>query len=66
MCLFTKNENRILNCAEYTEAVLIFQKLNTQSQQRGAVAQGRSLSPYRLRYIEEWIAYRPCGKLLLG
>ncbi|MDR1289920.1 MAG: hypothetical protein LBK06_01820 [Planctomycetaceae bacterium] len=34
----------------YAEAVLKFGKLNTQSQQRGAVVQGRSLSPYRLRY----------------
>ncbi|MDR1480451.1 MAG: hypothetical protein LBJ00_16070 [Planctomycetaceae bacterium] len=29
---------------------LKFLKLNTQAQQREAVAQGRSLSPYRLRY----------------
>ncbi|MDR1290651.1 MAG: hypothetical protein LBK06_05570 [Planctomycetaceae bacterium] len=35
----------------YTEAVLKFQKLNTQSRQRGAVVQGRSLLPYRLRYM---------------
>ncbi|MDR1480250.1 MAG: hypothetical protein LBJ00_15040 [Planctomycetaceae bacterium] len=28
-----------------------FPKLNTQAQQREAVVQGRSLSPYRLRYI---------------
>ncbi|MDR1478215.1 MAG: hypothetical protein LBJ00_04670 [Planctomycetaceae bacterium] len=34
----------------YTEATLKFLKLNTQTQQREAVAQGRSLSPYRLRY----------------
>ncbi|MDR1477815.1 MAG: hypothetical protein LBJ00_02620 [Planctomycetaceae bacterium] len=34
----------------YTEAVLKFLKLNTQAQQREAVVQGRSLSPYRLRY----------------
>ncbi|MDR1479803.1 MAG: hypothetical protein LBJ00_12795 [Planctomycetaceae bacterium] len=27
-----------------------FQKLNTQAQQREAIAQGRSPSPYRLRY----------------
>ncbi|MDR1479848.1 MAG: hypothetical protein LBJ00_13020 [Planctomycetaceae bacterium] len=27
-----------------------FPKRNTQAQQREAVAQGRSLSPYRLRY----------------
>ncbi|MDR1480543.1 MAG: hypothetical protein LBJ00_16550 [Planctomycetaceae bacterium] len=27
-----------------------FPKLNTQTQQREAVAQGRSLSSYRLRY----------------
>ncbi|MDR1290711.1 MAG: hypothetical protein LBK06_05885 [Planctomycetaceae bacterium] len=35
----------------YAEAVLKFKKLDTQAQQRGAVVQGRSLSPYRLRYI---------------
>ncbi|MDR1478488.1 MAG: hypothetical protein LBJ00_06050 [Planctomycetaceae bacterium] len=34
-----------------TEATLKFLKLNTQAQQREAVVQGRSLSPYRLRYI---------------
>ncbi|MDR1291254.1 MAG: hypothetical protein LBK06_08635 [Planctomycetaceae bacterium] len=34
----------------YAEAVLKFKKLNTQSQQRGAIVQGRNLSPYRLRY----------------
>ncbi|MDR1477914.1 MAG: hypothetical protein LBJ00_03125 [Planctomycetaceae bacterium] len=36
----------------YTKAVLKFPKLNTQAQQREAVVQGRSLSPYRLRYNE--------------
>ncbi|MDR1480665.1 MAG: hypothetical protein LBJ00_17190 [Planctomycetaceae bacterium] len=35
----------------YTQAVLKFLKLNAQAQQREAVVQGRSLSPYRLRYI---------------
>ncbi|MDR1290302.1 MAG: hypothetical protein LBK06_03785 [Planctomycetaceae bacterium] len=35
----------------YAKAVLKFAKLNTVAQQREAVAQGRSLSPYRLRYI---------------
>jgi hypothetical protein len=35
----------------YVEVVFKFEKLNAQSQQRGAVAQGRSLSPYRLWYI---------------
>ncbi|MDR1479559.1 MAG: hypothetical protein LBJ00_11525 [Planctomycetaceae bacterium] len=35
----------------YTEATLKFLKLNTQAQQREAVVQGRSLSPYRLRHI---------------
>jgi hypothetical protein len=35
----------------YAEAVLKFAKLDTQAQQRGAVVQGRSLLPYRLRYI---------------
>ncbi|MDR1478349.1 MAG: hypothetical protein LBJ00_05350 [Planctomycetaceae bacterium] len=34
----------------YTEATLKFLKRNTQAQQREAVVQGRSLSPYRLRY----------------
>ncbi|MDR1290987.1 MAG: hypothetical protein LBK06_07295 [Planctomycetaceae bacterium] len=34
----------------YAEAVLKFAKLNTVAQQREAVVQGRSLSPYRLRY----------------
>ncbi|MDR1289799.1 MAG: hypothetical protein LBK06_01210 [Planctomycetaceae bacterium] len=34
----------------YAEAVLKFGKLNTQAQQRGAIVQGRSLPPYRLRY----------------
>ncbi|MDR1290744.1 MAG: hypothetical protein LBK06_06050 [Planctomycetaceae bacterium] len=34
----------------YAEAVLKFAKLNTAAQQREAVVQGRSLSPYRLRY----------------
>ncbi|MDR1479002.1 MAG: hypothetical protein LBJ00_08670 [Planctomycetaceae bacterium] len=33
-----------------TQAVLKFLKLNTQTQQRETVTQGRSLSPYRLRY----------------
>ncbi|MDR1289580.1 MAG: hypothetical protein LBK06_00115 [Planctomycetaceae bacterium] len=37
---------------KYAKAVLKFAKLNTVAQQREAVAQGRSLSPYRLRYIE--------------
>ncbi|MDR1289931.1 MAG: hypothetical protein LBK06_01875 [Planctomycetaceae bacterium] len=49
---FTKLNN-------YTEAVLKFTKLNTQSQQRGAVVQGRSLSPYRLRYSN-------AGRLFMG
>jgi hypothetical protein len=40
------------NFLKYAEAVLKFEKLNTQSQQRGAVVQGRSLPPYRLRYSE--------------
>ncbi|MDR1477345.1 MAG: hypothetical protein LBJ00_00205 [Planctomycetaceae bacterium] len=38
----------VVDC--YTEATLKFLKLNTQAQQREAVVQGRSLSPYRLRY----------------
>ncbi|MDR1480808.1 MAG: hypothetical protein LBJ00_17925 [Planctomycetaceae bacterium] len=38
----------------YTQAVLKFLKLNTQAQQREAVVQGRSLSPYRLRYIGKY------------
>ncbi|MDR1291101.1 MAG: hypothetical protein LBK06_07870 [Planctomycetaceae bacterium] len=36
---------------QYAEAVLKFAKLITAAQQRGAVVQGRSLLPYRLRYI---------------
>ncbi|MDR1480457.1 MAG: hypothetical protein LBJ00_16100 [Planctomycetaceae bacterium] len=36
----------------YTEATLKFLKLNAQAQQREAVVQGRSLSPYRLRYTQ--------------
>ncbi|MDR1478934.1 MAG: hypothetical protein LBJ00_08325 [Planctomycetaceae bacterium] len=35
----------------YTEATLKFLKLNTQAQQREAVVQGRSPSPYRLRLV---------------
>ncbi|MDR1290958.1 MAG: hypothetical protein LBK06_07140 [Planctomycetaceae bacterium] len=38
-------------CGKYAEAVLKFAKLNTATQQREAVVQGRSLLPYRLRYI---------------
>ncbi|MDR1477908.1 MAG: hypothetical protein LBJ00_03095 [Planctomycetaceae bacterium] len=34
----------------YTQATLKFMELKTQAQQREAVVQGRSLSPYRLRY----------------
>ncbi|MDR1478628.1 MAG: hypothetical protein LBJ00_06765 [Planctomycetaceae bacterium] len=37
-------------CPSYTEANLKFLKLNPQAQQREAVVQGQSLSPYRLRY----------------
>ncbi|MDR1478777.1 MAG: hypothetical protein LBJ00_07525 [Planctomycetaceae bacterium] len=36
--------------SRYTETTLKSLKLNTQTQQREAVVQGRSLSPYRLRY----------------
>jgi hypothetical protein len=37
----------------YTQAILKFPKRNTQAQQREAVvAQGRSPSPYRLRYTK--------------
>ncbi|MDR1479292.1 MAG: hypothetical protein LBJ00_10150 [Planctomycetaceae bacterium] len=46
-----KGQNRLPKPAlAYTQAVLKFHKLNTQAQQREAVVQGRSLSPYRLRY----------------
>jgi hypothetical protein len=34
------------------KAVLKFVKLNTAAQQREAVTRGRSLLPYRLRYIK--------------
>ncbi|MDR1290826.1 MAG: hypothetical protein LBK06_06460 [Planctomycetaceae bacterium] len=40
----------------YAEAVLKFAKLNTAAQQRGAVVQGRSLSPYRLWYKKKYIS----------
>jgi hypothetical protein len=36
----------------YAKAVLKFAKLNTVAQQREAVSRGRSLLPYRLRYIQ--------------
>ncbi|MDR1290936.1 MAG: hypothetical protein LBK06_07025 [Planctomycetaceae bacterium] len=42
--------NEFLSCI-YAEAVLKFTKLNTAAQQREAVTRGRSLLPYRLRYI---------------
>ncbi|MDR1290863.1 MAG: hypothetical protein LBK06_06650 [Planctomycetaceae bacterium] len=47
----------------YTEAGLKFKKLNTQAQQRGAVVQGRSLSPYRLRYNYLMISDNSCYTL---
>jgi hypothetical protein len=36
---------------------LKFETLDTQAQQRGAVVQGRSLSPYRLRYKQPLCAF---------
>ncbi|MDR1479881.1 MAG: hypothetical protein LBJ00_13185 [Planctomycetaceae bacterium] len=42
----------IVLCRLYTEATLKFLKLNARAQQREAVVQGRSLSPYRLRYTD--------------
>jgi hypothetical protein len=47
----------------YTQAVLKFPKLNAQTQQREAVVQGQSLSPYRLRYITPKSASSACGFL---
>ncbi|MDR1480290.1 MAG: hypothetical protein LBJ00_15250 [Planctomycetaceae bacterium] len=44
---------------KYTEAVLKFLKLNPQAQQRETVVQGRSLSPYRLRYNEYCLSFVP-------
>jgi hypothetical protein len=41
---------------KYAKAVLKFAKLNTVAQQREAVIRGRSLLPYRLRYIYRSIA----------
>ncbi|MDR1141947.1 MAG: hypothetical protein LBL62_09665 [Planctomycetaceae bacterium] len=41
------------NSHHYAKAVLKFAKLNTVAQQREAVTRGRSLLPYRLRYISE-------------
>ncbi|MDR1477627.1 MAG: hypothetical protein LBJ00_01660 [Planctomycetaceae bacterium] len=52
LCFF-RLKARCIVCAmkiNYTQAVLKFLKLDTQAQQREAVVQGRSLSPYRLRY----------------
>ncbi|MDR1477492.1 MAG: hypothetical protein LBJ00_00960 [Planctomycetaceae bacterium] len=45
-----KSIKKIICSTYYTEATLKFLKLNPQAQQREAVAQGRSPSPYRLRY----------------
>ncbi|MDR1480287.1 MAG: hypothetical protein LBJ00_15235 [Planctomycetaceae bacterium] len=45
-----KSANEFQYGIVYTQAVLKFLKLDTQAQQREAVVQGRSLSPYRLRY----------------
>ncbi|MDR1478779.1 MAG: hypothetical protein LBJ00_07535 [Planctomycetaceae bacterium] len=44
-------EENFNDYSDYTEATLKFMELNTQAQQREAVVQGRSLLPYRLRYI---------------
>ncbi|MDR1478222.1 MAG: hypothetical protein LBJ00_04705 [Planctomycetaceae bacterium] len=45
-----------------TEVALKFLKLNPQTQQREAVVQGRSLSPYRLRYTASYaVGVKPCG-----
>ncbi|MDR1477854.1 MAG: hypothetical protein LBJ00_02820 [Planctomycetaceae bacterium] len=44
----------------YAEATLKFLKLNTQAQQREAVVQGRSLSPYQLRYDNKSYNYTKC------
>jgi hypothetical protein len=51
----------IFHFVQYTKAVLKFPKLDTQAQQREAVVQGRSLSPYRLRYIWVVFEYRSCA-----
>ncbi|MDR1291068.1 MAG: hypothetical protein LBK06_07705 [Planctomycetaceae bacterium] len=52
--MFFKQSKKLSPCPLcslwYAETVLKFEKLNTQAQQRGAVVQGRSLPPYRLRY----------------
>ncbi|MDR1478089.1 MAG: hypothetical protein LBJ00_04020 [Planctomycetaceae bacterium] len=47
--LYPDNPVILLSCLT-TEAVLKFLKRNTETQQHEAVVQGRSLSPYRLRY----------------
>ncbi|MDR1480166.1 MAG: hypothetical protein LBJ00_14615 [Planctomycetaceae bacterium] len=47
----------------YTEATLKFLKLDTQAQQRESVVQGRSLSPYRLRYNVFEVG---CGKPVIS
>ncbi|MDR1479127.1 MAG: hypothetical protein LBJ00_09305 [Planctomycetaceae bacterium] len=44
--------------AHYAEATLKFLKLNTQTQQREAVVQGRSLPPiHRLRYNQRMLNF---------
>jgi hypothetical protein len=53
MRLITFGDRYLLAILFYAEAVLKFAKLNTAAQQREAVTRGRSLLPYRLRYI--WV-----------
>ncbi|MDR1478443.1 MAG: hypothetical protein LBJ00_05825 [Planctomycetaceae bacterium] len=52
-CIFCYTEAEAMGRFHYTQAVLKFLKLDTQAQQRETVVQGRILSPYRLRYIEQ-------------
>ncbi|MDR1479864.1 MAG: hypothetical protein LBJ00_13100 [Planctomycetaceae bacterium] len=48
---FRKTRKTIfLSLPSYTQATLNFMELNTVARQREAIVQGRSLSPYRLRY----------------
>ncbi|MDR1289948.1 MAG: hypothetical protein LBK06_01970 [Planctomycetaceae bacterium] len=58
--MFTTRLNRYQKTI-YAEAVLKFAKLNTAAQQREAIVQGRSLLPYRLRYI---LVVEPVGNIL--
>ncbi|MDR1290005.1 MAG: hypothetical protein LBK06_02265 [Planctomycetaceae bacterium] len=50
----------------YAKAVLKFAKLNTVAQQREAVNRGRSLLPYRLRYLCVFVGYELYFRVAYG